>query len=301
MNLKLCLNYTGIILIFFSIIAFEAFQQNYYLTTYELADTAEFSVAELFLNHMWRWAIWCVTAIIFYLVLRKWAKREFTSRDFFFYVLLTICLVLLDIFIISLIGIERNDLVFSKTQLLGSFEFFIYQKGPLFVIAYICVGIYTYLYYRNKDLSVKLESLRSARSSNLKLYRKLQDQNWNDLTKVLNVRIGKKVKLIPIEEIEWIGSDNYCVKIHTKDSNHYTLRISMKRLEELLPNPLFIRIHRTAIVNTQCITEVITGRRPSVTLYSGNKIEIASSRISRVREILTAGNFTGVYHQDQEI
>jgi DNA-binding LytR/AlgR family response regulator len=54
--------------------------------------------------------------------------------------------------------------------------------------------------------------------------------------------------LIPLNEVTWIEADDYCVKIHT-ERKAYSMRKSMKSLEEQLASYRFIRVHRGALLN----------------------------------------------------
>lgn len=71
----------------------------------------------------------------------------------------------------------------------------------------------------------------------------------------LNIKTGYKVQPIPISDIVWIQSDDYCVKIHTQ-TQAYTLRKSMRLLEEQLSPYGFIRVHRVALLNLNYLHQI---------------------------------------------
>ncbi len=62
------------------------------------------------------------------------------------------------------------------------------------------------------------------------------------------VRSASKIHLVPAEEIIFIESDGDYVKIHTKESS-FLKEKTMKYFEEHLDPGLFIRIHRSYLVN----------------------------------------------------
>jgi two-component system LytT family response regulator len=68
-------------------------------------------------------------------------------------------------------------------------------------------------------------------------------------------RIGSKVTLIPVEEIEWFeAADNY-IRVHAGGRRH-VVRETMKALEAKLDPARFIRVHRSAIVAVERIREL---------------------------------------------
>ena len=68
-------------------------------------------------------------------------------------------------------------------------------------------------------------------------------------------RIGSKVTLIPVEEIEWFeAADNY-IRVHAGGRRH-VVRETMKGLESKLDPSRFIRVHRSAIVAFERIREL---------------------------------------------
>jgi len=61
---------------------------------------------------------------------------------------------------------------------------------------------------------------------------------------------------VPFQEMACIQSnDNYC-DIFTTTGKIYTLRITLSKLEDMLPGGLFVRTHRQHIVQTRLIREV---------------------------------------------
>lgn len=95
----------------------------------------------------------------------------------------------------------------------------------------------------------------------------------------LLVRVGLRSVLVPVADIEWIEADDYCVTLHVNGRAH-VLRESLAALEARLDPERFVRIHRSAIVNVECIQEV---HRPSpteqvVVLANGQRLRVSRSR-----------------------
>lgn len=101
----------------------------------------------------------------------------------------------------------------------------------------------------------------------------------------LVARSGGRVHFIPVESIDRITAEDYYVRVHSGERSHL-IRDSLKRLESRLPADLFVRTHRSAIVNVRRLRAVETtegGRREAV-LEDGSRVPVARSRLAAVVE-----------------
>ncbi len=64
----------------------------------------------------------------------------------------------------------------------------------------------------------------------------------------LAIQDGRQTNCIDVESIDWVDAAGDYMCIHA-DGETFVLRGTMKRLEELLDPKMFVRIHRSAIVN----------------------------------------------------
>ena len=71
----------------------------------------------------------------------------------------------------------------------------------------------------------------------------------------LIVKSSGRVFFVRTEEIDWVEASGNYVKVHTKSEAHL-LRESMKNMEAKLDPKIFVRIHRSAIVNIDRIKEL---------------------------------------------
>lgn len=69
------------------------------------------------------------------------------------------------------------------------------------------------------------------------------------------VKTGGRVVFLRAEEIEWVEAAGNYVKLHVGGEAHL-FRESMKNMENRLDGSLFVRIHRSAIVNVDRIREL---------------------------------------------
>ena len=69
------------------------------------------------------------------------------------------------------------------------------------------------------------------------------------------VKTGGKVIFLKAEDIEWVEAAGNYVKLHVNGES-FLYRESMKNMESRLDNELFVRIHRSAIINVDRIREL---------------------------------------------
>jgi len=92
----------------------------------------------------------------------------------------------------------------------------------------------------------------------------------------LVVRTGETILVIPAHEIDWCAADDNYVQIHAGAKRHL-IRMTMRRLEELLPRTTFARIHRSAIVNVERVRECapLGGGEYRLTLVNGVRLVVS--------------------------
>jgi len=96
-----------------------------------------------------------------------------------------------------------------------------------------------------------------------------------------------RILFLPVESIHWIAAEENYVRICTESETHL-LRETMAHIEERLDPEIFLRVHRSAIVNLKFVKEVRTqgDGETAVILVSGQKIGISRSYKSRINELL---------------
>lgn len=121
------------------------------------------------------------------------------------------------------------------------------------------------------------DSIRNPTSENL--MRLLEKMQTKPEMHSLSVKSGDKIMLIPLTEISYFEAEDKYVFLNTQDGKQYLVQHTLTTLEEKLPSH-FLRISRSAIVNTHHISEIqryfngkyiITVRdRKSTSLQSGS-------------------------------
>lgn len=72
--------------------------------------------------------------------------------------------------------------------------------------------------------------------------------------RLLVKKLGKEF-LVAVSDIRWVEASGNYANLHVKDSV-YPMRITLSRLESLLPRETFIRIHRSLIVNLENVSHI---------------------------------------------
>jgi two-component system LytT family response regulator len=120
----------------------------------------------------------------------------------------------------------------------------------------------------------KIDALRASR----------QDQPLKRLT----VHIGKRLRVVPLDEVRWIGAEEGFVFVHTRNGRYRT-DFTLGELEERLPPEDFIRTHRSTIVNLDAAYEFVP--EPDGTavlrLRDGTEVKVARRRTEEVKAALT--------------
>tara|TARA_R110001592_G_scaffold17935_11_gene75082 strand:- start:173 stop:1048 length:876 start_codon:yes stop_codon:yes gene_type:complete len=275
-----------IIIVFILVLAivFETLQQLYYVKRYNIGNGIGFF--DLLKGQTISWVVWIAFSVVLIWYINKTSfKNKITSSDFLKGTAVILGLVLLNIIFISCIQIIISQGSFKVNNLVNEYiPFYAFQKAPVYTLGYIAIAFIMHLYFNNEQLQIEVQELIDLKKNNTHLYNKLK-QNNDDKTPILNIKIGNKRKIIPIENILWIEADDYCVKVHTINNTNYTMRSTLKALENKL-NTSFLRVHRKAIVNMQMIKEVNLSNSPKLMLNNNVEVPISKSNIKRVKDFL---------------
>ena len=96
-----------------------------------------------------------------------------------------------------------------------------------------------------------------------------------------------RILFLPVSEIRWIGAEENYVRICTGTETHL-LRETMTATEKRLDPSLFLRVHRSAIVNLRFVKEVRTEGKGDfvVHMLNGQRVSMSRSYHSRIGELL---------------
>lgn len=97
-----------------------------------------------------------------------------------------------------------------------------------------------------------------------------------------------RILFLPVSDIRWIGAEENYVRICTGTETHL-LRETLSSMEQRLDPQLFLRVHRSAIVNLRYVKEVRTETRGDfvVHLITGQKLAMSRSYHARISDMLS--------------
>jgi two-component system, LytTR family, response regulator len=96
-----------------------------------------------------------------------------------------------------------------------------------------------------------------------------------------------RILFLPVTDIRWIGAEENYVRICTEKETHL-IRETMTAMEQKLDPQMFLRVHRSAIVNLQFVKEVRTESQGDfvVCLVNGQRVSMSRSYHSRLGDLL---------------
>jgi two-component system, LytTR family, response regulator len=103
----------------------------------------------------------------------------------------------------------------------------------------------------------------------------------------LVVKTGGRILFVRADEVDWIEAADYYVKLHVAGTVHM-LRESMSALEARLDPAMFLRVHRSAIVNLERVRELrpFSKHEHAVLLHDGTRLRINRQRRERLEAVL---------------
>ncbi|HEY8310136.1 MAG TPA: LytTR family DNA-binding domain-containing protein, partial [Gemmatimonadaceae bacterium] len=104
----------------------------------------------------------------------------------------------------------------------------------------------------------------------------------------LTVRTGRKSIALAVSDIDWIAADDYCVNLVVNGRRHL-LRASLASLEKKLDPSMFVRVHRSALVNITRVKEWHQQpfRRMVLVLTDKTQLQVSRSRKAQLLALLS--------------
>jgi two-component system LytT family response regulator len=104
--------------------------------------------------------------------------------------------------------------------------------------------------------------------------------------KRLAVRSAGKTVFVDVEAVDWMEAAENYVQLHTAQESHL-LHVAMNTLEKSLDPEVFLRIHRSIIVNVGRIKELHPGPHGEylITLRSGTRLRSGRTYSNRLRTL----------------
>lgn len=106
----------------------------------------------------------------------------------------------------------------------------------------------------------------------------------------LAVRVGSRIVLVPVADVDWIESEGDYARIHAAGKAHL-ISARMHELEGLLDPRRFLRVHRSVIVSLARVSELQRDDDGGGTLVlrTGVRLRVSRSRWEDLERALTLG------------
>ncbi len=103
----------------------------------------------------------------------------------------------------------------------------------------------------------------------------------------LPVPTGRGTALLDVGDIDWLEAEDYYVEVHSRGRG-YLLRQPLKDLEASLDPKLFVRIHRSAVVNRARVREIVPATHGDYTivLADGTRLRLSRTHHARLRDLV---------------
>ena len=101
----------------------------------------------------------------------------------------------------------------------------------------------------------------------------------------LALKDGDRTMVLKVGEIIWIEAEDYYVLVHSTQGRHL-VRATLASFEQRLDPRMFLRVHRTAIVNVGEIRTIRDADRLVLTLSNGADVAVSRSRRPHVEPLI---------------
>lgn len=113
------------------------------------------------------------------------------------------------------------------------------------------------------------------------------NENGESWPEKITVKDGSDIQFIRVKEISWVDAAGDYMCIHAGGKTHI-MRITMKQLEAMLNPAVFLRVHRSTIVNSACITgaQTLNNGEYLLNLEGDAQLKVSRSYKDRIRSFL---------------
>lgn len=195
---------------------------------------------------------------------------------------------------------EHPDLIFLDIQLSDGLSFEIFESldinsAVIFTTAYDEYALQAFklnsIDYLLKPIDEDDLKKAVTKFKNRTPQKQSVTLDFNDIKKLLvnpiereykkrfSVKVGQHLKLINIEDIECIYSENKGTYAYTNEGRNYLLDLTLDQLEDELEPHVFFRVSRKFYVNINAIKDIIS--------YTNSRLQIKLSRFTE-QEIIVA-------------
>lgn len=135
------------------------------------------------------------------------------------------------------------------------------------------------------DLMMSATANKAKEISAIDTDNTIKDKAWPEK---LAIKDGSDISLIRVSDIEWVDAAGDYMCVHAQGNTHI-MRITMRQLSEKLNPEVFLRVHRSTIVNANLITgaQALTNGEYTLSLSNGAKLKVSRSYRDVIKHFLS--------------
>lgn len=109
----------------------------------------------------------------------------------------------------------------------------------------------------------------------------------NSYPEKLSIKDGDEVQMVPMVDIDWVDAAGDYMCVHAAGVTHI-MRITMKQLAALLNPAVFLRVHRSTIVNVNRIrsAQSLINGEFLLTLDNDSQLKVSRSHRDKIKHLL---------------
>jgi two-component system, LytTR family, response regulator len=138
----------------------------------------------------------------------------------------------------------------------------------------------------NEALNKVVERIQQKNFNKENVDKLIEEQQPEMLERIV-VKDGSKISIIPVETLKWLEAQDDYVRIHS-EGGRFMKKKTMQFFENHLNPNMFIRIHRSSIININSIKQMELYEKDSyrVILKDDTKLPVSKTGLQRLKEIL---------------
>lgn len=188
-------------------------------------------------------------------------------------------LVFLDIQMPKLTGFEMLEILDHMPNIVftTAYDQFAIKAFEMNAVDYLLKPFSRERFGQAVEKAMERLSKKQVSHDNLRELKKHVQHNIEKIERVV-VKTGSKIKVIPVEDMVWLESQDDYVMIYTS-AGKYLKQETMKHFEEHLDPGQFIRVHRSYIVRLDAIVQLELYEKGSylAVLNTGAKVKVSDS------------------------
>jgi two-component system, LytTR family, response regulator len=188
-------------------------------------------------------------------------------------------LVFLDIQMPKITGFEMLEILDAIPEIIftTAYDQYAIKAFEMNAVDYLLKPFSKERFAQAIEKAVDRHAKKQTSAENIRELKKHIQSSVDKLERVV-VKTGSKIKVIPVEDIVWLESQDDYVMIYTS-SGKFLKQETMKHFEEHLDPSNFIRVHRSYIVRLDAIVQLELYEKGSylAVLNTGAKVKVSDS------------------------